>query len=429
MLMSISNCIRLTLNIKDKNIKFTENSVKEENINGVVSLIYNGILSPDAPAFCPKCGCLNEHYDIIKHGSKIVNIKLPRISNRKVILRLKKQRYFCKQCMKTFSAETSCVDFNRSISKNTYHSCVLQMKDKISITDIARHHDISHATVNNYLKAIHNHFIVDKKYLPKHLSFDEFKSVKSCVAKMSFIFTDADNNKVLDIVYNRQLSHLKSYFFTYSKEARDQVQTICIDMYAPYVSLIQSCFPNAKIVLDRFHIIQILTRSVNRTRIQAMNKNKAYYNKLKRYWRLLLRDYEHLNQTDYRNFVCFKYKMTELEVLNELLRSDKELEATYWFYQKLKIYYNAKNYQSMIGTLKNPPNALSKSMKTSVTSLLKFEQELKNSLYYKYSNGGIEGTNNLIKVIKRIAFGYRSYENFRSRILLVTNTMVRLKYQ
>ena len=83
----------------------------------------------------------------------------------------------------------------------------------------------------------------------------------------------------------------------------------------------------------------------------------------------------------------------------------------------------------MIDTLKNPPSTLSKSMKTSVTSLLKFEQELKNSLYYKYSNGGIEGTNNLIKVLKRIAFGYRSYENFRSRILLVTNTMVRLKYQ
>ena len=67
-------------------------------------------------------------------------------------------------------------------------------------------------------------------------------------------------------------------------------------------------------------------------------------------------------------------------------------------------------------------------MKTSVDTLLKFERELKNSMRYKYSNGGIEGTNNLIKVIKRIAFGYRSYENFRSRILLITNTMVRLEY-
>ena len=83
----------------------------------------------------------------------------------------------------------------------------------------------------------------------------------------------------------------------------------------------------------------------------------------------------------------------------------------------------------MIDLLKNAPKGISTSMKTSVESLLKFERELKNSYSYKYSNGGIEGTNNLIKVIKKIAFGYRSYENFRSCILLVTNTMVRLEYK
>lgn len=200
-------------------------------------------------------------------------------------------------------------------------------------------------------------------------------------------------------------------------------------MYAPYVSLVQSCFPNAKIVLDRFHIVQLLTRSLNRTRIQAMNTNKPYYNKLKRYWRVLLKDYEHINQTDYRHFICFKYKMTEGQVLNELLRSDSELAKTYWFYQKVKTYFNAKNHIGLINTLVEAPDGLSKSMNTSVETLLKFQDEVKNSLHYKYSNGGIEGTNNLIKVIKRIAFGYRSYENFRSRILLITNTMVRLEYQ
>lgn len=429
MLMSISNSIRLTLNLEDKNITFSNNPVKEQKINGVVTLVYYGKLSPKAPFSCPKCGCLNQNYDIIKNGSKLVNIKLPRISNRKVILRLKKQRYLCKHCQKSFSAQSSCVDFNHSISKNTQRSCVLQMKDKISIKDIARLHDISHTTVNNYLKAIDTHFIVRKNHLPQHLSFDEFKSVKSCAAKMSFIFTDASNNKIVDIVYNRQLSHLKSYFFSYPKNVRDKVKTICIDMYAPYVSLVKSCFPNAKIILDRFHVIQLLTRSLTRTRIQAMNKHKDYYNKLKRYWRILLKDYNHLNHNDYRHYICFKYKMTEAQVLNELLRSDKQLEETYWFYQKLKIYFNSKNSALMIKTLKNPPENISKQMKTSLATLLKFEQELSNSLAYEYSNGGIEGTNNLIKTIKRIAFGYRSYENFRSRILLVANTMVRLEYK
>ena len=160
-----------------------------------------------------------------------------------------------------------------------------------------------------------------------------------------------------------------------------------------------------------------------------MNANKTYYNKLKRYWRILLKDYEDINQTTYQHYTCFKYKMSEVEVLNELLRSNKELETTYWYYQKLKLSFNHKNSRSLIDNLKNYPPELSKSMKTSIHSLLKFETELENSLSYKYSNGAIEGTNNLIKVIKRIAFAYRSYENFRSRILLITNTMVRLEYK
>lgn len=234
--------------------------------------VYCGTLSPEVSPFCPKCGCLNKKYDIIKNGSKTVSVRLPRISNRKVLLRLKKQRYLCKHCLITFSAETPCIDFNRSISKNTYHSCFFQMKEKTSITDIAKRHDICNTTVNNYLKDISNHFVVNKNYLPNHLSFDEFKSVKECDAKMFFIFTYAENNKVLDTVYNRRLNHLKSYFFTYTKEARDRVETICIDMYAPYVSLIKSCFSKAKIILDRFHIIQLLTRSLTKTRIMAMNK-------------------------------------------------------------------------------------------------------------------------------------------------------------
>ncbi|MDB8550927.1 transposase, partial [Turicibacter sanguinis] len=38
-----------------------------------------------------------------------------------------------------------------------------------------------------------------------------------------------------------------------------------------------------------------------------------------------------------------------------------------------------------------------------------------------YTNGPIEGINNKIKVIKRIAFGYRSFYHFKSRILMIQN--------
>ena len=96
---------------------------------------------------------------------------------------------------------------------------------------------------------------------------------------MSFIFCDASNGKLIDIVEDRRLSTLKPYFMRFSKEAREGVTHVVIDMYAPYMTLIKEVFPNAKIVLDKFHVVQLLSRALNKTRIRFMNQNKEFYNK------------------------------------------------------------------------------------------------------------------------------------------------------
>ena len=59
-------------------------------------------------------------------------------------------------------------------------------------------------------------------------------------------------------------------------------------------------------------------------------------------------------------------------------------------------------------------------MFTAVKTLRKYKRHIKNTMYYNgLSNGPLEGINNKIKVIKRISYGYRSFSNFRGKILLV----------
>ncbi|MBI5976106.1 transposase, partial [Staphylococcus canis] len=68
-------------------------------------------------------------------------------------------------------------------------------------------------------------------------------------------------------------------------EERKRVQTVSIDMYQPYIVLIQELFPNAKIIIDRFHIIQSLNRALNMARVSVMhtfkNIDRPLYNKFK----------------------------------------------------------------------------------------------------------------------------------------------------
>ncbi|KXU16394.1 Mobile element protein [Streptococcus oralis] len=45
-----------------------------------------------------------------------------------------------------------------------------------------------------------------------------------------------------------------------------------MDMFSPYYALAKQLFPCAKIVLDRFHIVQHLSRAMSRVRVLIMNQ-------------------------------------------------------------------------------------------------------------------------------------------------------------
>ena len=83
--------------------------------------------------------------------------------------------------------------------------------------------------------------------------------------------------------FHKQLSIVNfqkdKYFSHYLEEARLRVKFVVMDMYKPYVGLIRKWFPNALIIIDLFHIVQLISRSLNKTRINAMKENKEDKNK------------------------------------------------------------------------------------------------------------------------------------------------------
>lgn len=417
--MSLNDCIINLLNLKDENIKFDDNFYSEETIDHVESKMFHGILSytPDA---CYNCGHVMDN-NIIKHGFKTSTIKIPKVSGFNAYLKLKKQRYYCKHCNSTFTLKTNIVNKNCYISNNTKVSIALSAKDKLSEKDIAKNHNVSHSTVNRVIDSFYQHYKPKFNYLPKHLCFDEFKSVKSADGAMSFIFCDADTGQIVDIVEDRRLHVLNNYFMKYSKAARNAVRTVVIDMYSPYISLIKSIFPKAKIIIDKFHIIQLFSRALNKTRIKIMNKDKKNYNKFKKYWKLLLKDTSSISYTTYNYHRSFKKPMREIDIINYLIDLDPELKATYELYHDIRYCIKHKDFSLLNRTLSNVNNLISDYMKTSVKTLQKYIGYIENSFIYDYTNGILEGINNKIKVIKRIAFGYRSFYHFRNRILITQN--------
>lgn len=166
----------------------------------------------------------------------------------------------------------------------------------------------------------------------------------------------------------------------FSKVAREGVTHVVIDMYAPYMTLIKEVFLNAKIVLDKFHIVQLLSRALNKTRIRFMNQNKEFYNKFKHYWRLLLKAQEEINSTNYFYSKCFKRHISQQEIIDFLLALDPELKATYDFYQTIKHTIKLYNFEVFHHAIQHPSDLLSTEVKTAFKTLTNYQDYAKNTI-------------------------------------------------
>jgi len=421
--MSQDYYILKTLNMEEDNVHFYDEFVKEEIIDGKRSLVYQAYLTY-VPEYCPKCGIVyDEKFE--KHGFKNTLIKIPAVSKLNSYLSLRKQRYICHHCNRTFTCSTSIVDYGCNISNNTKHSITHDLTKKISQKDIAIYNNVSSNSVE---RVIDSYYDLDNKVyknmLPTALSFDEFKSVKSADENMSFNMCNAQTGKIIDIVEDRRLNNLIRYFARYSRQSRLNVKYIVIDMYTPYISLIKTMFPNALIVIDKFHLTQLISKSLNKTRIKLMKKDKVNYNKLKRYWKNILKSRLELDSSKWRKYTCFKDLTTELDIVNYLVSLDKELEETYQVYQDLLYAFQNDNLTVLEETLNKKYNNLSEYMKTSIKTIKEYTNYIKNTFITKYHNGYVEGNNNFIKVLKRIAFGFRSFLRFKARIMICKGLII-----
>ncbi len=421
--MTQTYCIKKMLGIEDPNIQLEEIPLEFKNSKEVNHMILQGKLTY-TPHCCEKCGVVNHsHQDIIKNGTKISTIKLTHINFQPLLLRLKKQRFLCKHCDQTFIAETKLVERHCFISNIIKRTIAMELREIQSMKLVAQHLSVSNSTVIRVLEKVGEPLASKYLYLPQHLSIDEFKSVKNVSGSMSFLFLDAQNHRLIDVVEDRRKVHLIDYFMRYPKDSRYSVKTVTMDMYSPYLEVVKNCFPKAEVIIDRFHIVQHLNRALNTFRIRVMNeirnKSATDYRKLKKQWKLLLKNEWELNFTDYKTDRLYDGLMTEKMMIDYLLSLNPRLRHVYKLVNDLRFALHNHDFEQFNTTLEESKKyALPRKVRTTVQTLFKHQKGIRNACLYTLSNGAIEGVNNKIKNIKRSGFGYRNYSHLRARILI-----------
>ena len=201
------------------------------------------------------------------------------------------------------------------------------------------------------------------------------------------------------------------------------MKIIKMDMFSPYYDIARKLFPNTKIVLDRFRIVQHLSRAMNRLRIQIMNpfdRKSHEYKAIKRYWKLIQQDSRKLSHKRFYR-PTFRMHLTNREILKKLLSYSQELREHYKLYQLLLFHFQEKQADHFFRLIEDTISCVNPIFQTVFKTFLKDKDKIMNALKLPNSNAKLEATNNLIKVIKRNAFSFRNFENFKTRILIALN--------
>ena len=411
--MTQSNYTRNILNIKDVNINFYENCLENRIIKGVETKVFRAYLTYHVHV-CPFC---KHEGSIIKwNWKRNCKIKIPKISNYSAIILLDKQRFKCKHCNRTFIASSSLVDKFCNISNNTKLSIKLDLMNKISEKDIAIRNDVSHNSVNRIIESLSKKTVLPGT-LPSIINIDEFKATKDTKGKMAFHIINNRTGKTFDILESRKSNDLLKYFMRFPRKQRLNVKFIVMDMFEPYYKLFKTIFPNAIIITDKFHVVALASNALKCTRVKCMKHDKKNYNKLKHYWKLIQKFEDDLDKDKKKYSVYFGKEITDYEIVTYIINTNSELKATYEVYQG--IIRSIKNIESFTKIITSKQKSISEYMKNTLKTFNKFSYHIINSFKFNLNNGVIEGVNNLIKCIKRIAFGYRSFYHFKTRIMLI----------
>ena len=222
--------------------------------------------------------------------------------------------------------------------------------------------------------------------------------------KQVFNITNLVDNQVIGVLPNLSQKELKREILKINLKLRKAVKEVCIDMDSFFPAIIKECFPNAKIVIDHFHVIQWGVHLLKEDKKIFEDINKEKYK---------------INQ--YLMIPSQKLTAIEYQKLKKVFDKVPELKSDWKIIHQLRKVYWQDNRANAEKQLRHVIELCEKSksgyMKDLSKTLKRWFDEILNYYISKSTNAYTEGIHNHFERIKRNHFGIRNIERFCKRLL------------
>lgn len=218
------------------------------------------------------------------------------------------------------------------------------------------------------------------------------------------IITDLDEARPIAVLPERKKAALKAYWETWSKELRQQIEEVSMDLWKDYRDVAEVMFPNAAIVADRFHVMKQLQQELDELRKKEQKKHPK---ELKHSKYALLKNEAELNEKQ-------KVKLIEVQEVSPQLKLAHRLKES--FRELMNQARSVEEGRERLAGWCKEARASGLFTQT-LETFGRWLEPILNYFRKGTSNGVVEGINNKVKVIKRLAYGFRNFGNFRLRVL------------
>ena len=352
---------------------------------------------------CPRCG--RRH--LVKNGYRIRDfIGLP-IGGKKVLIRMKVQRYKCRDCDYDQQERIPFATGSRSYT-HRFAKYVVDLLRGMTLQDVSNHLGVSWDTV----KEIHSTYL-ERHYSPpslkgvENIGIDEFAVRKGHVYKT--IVVDLDSGRVLYVGDGKGAGALTK-FWRKVKRKGVKIKHVATDLSAAFIASVMENCPEAVHVFDHFHVVKLMNEKLDdiRRKVYSMEKdvNKRKVLKGTRY--LLLGngadifDKQHKSRLD--NALAMNEPLSKAYYLKEQLRQIW-MQPVKSMGEDVFDDWVRQAEESKIPQLQK----MAVTMRAYKTGILAWYD-------CHLSTGKVEGINNKIKVMKRNAYGFRDDKYFTLRL-------------
>lgn len=350
---------------------------------------------------CLKCGSVKT----VRAGRITTIVRDESVRTVSLWLKIHKHRIYCKDCKRTFAEPVPGV-WPRRRSTQRFRKVVAQACGRMTdLATVSRFLGVSHGFA---YKVYYEQLEVKQREhksrnaWPEVLGIDEhFFRRKKGVTEFVTMFTDIDTKRMFEMAHGKDGRSLIEQ--TLQIEGREKVKTVVIDMSSSYKAFARKMFPNAKLVADKFHVLRLLTPAI----MKAGKDIHGHRKELKTRRKLL------------RSRVKLDYFVRS--EIDHYLKNHAKLDELYRWKEKIFEFYRIKGYGRASIAFNKLLEAMSKSTLEEIQKLLRTFKRWRHEIvrYFAdgYTNAFTERMNGTGKLVQRRAFGYKSYKNYRLRVL------------